>query len=255
MKKLFGLVGASLGHSFSQRFFNDYFKREGIDAEYLNFELTAISEFQALIASHPQLQGVNITIPYKEAVIPHLTSLSEEAREIGAVNVVKIVRDDTGAVVALEGHNTDASGFQYSLSPLLSVNARHALVIGNGGASKAVVYALKGLGLLIDVVARHPKSGEWLLGELPADLINDYDVIINATPLGTFPNGDEAPDIPYHAIRYDTICFDLVYNPPVTGFLHHAAPSGATLKSGLAMLIAQAEAAWLIWTGEEMNSY
>ncbi len=251
MKKLYGLVGASLGHSFSQRFFTDYFNRENIEAEYRNFELHEISELPELIASLPQLQGLNITIPYKEAIIPYLTWLSEEAREIGAVNVVKIVRDSGGTVQALEGYNTDAYGFRKAVEPLLGENWRNALVIGNGGAAKAVVYVLSRLGLNIDVAARHPKEGQLLLGEISESYIRHCDLIVNATPLGTFPNSHTAPDLPYQAIRPDAVCIDLVYNPPVTGFLQHAAPSGATLKSGLEMLIAQAEAARDIWSRED----
>ena len=243
---MFALIGKPLAHSFSADFFNEKFRREGIDNKYILAQLDEISDLGLLFESHPDdLQGFNVTIPYKQQIIPYLDSLSVEAREIGAVNVVKVVRED--GRMYLKGYNSDAIGFKDSIAPLLSPDMKKALILGTGGASNAVEYVLRSLGIETVKVSRNPSEGRLTYDDLSEEVMNDHLVIVNATPLGTWPNTDACPAIPYRMLTPKHLCFDLVYNPSETLFMKKAAEHGATVKNGLEMLHLQALAAWDIW--------
>lgn len=244
--KIYGLVGFPLGHSFSQSFFNDKFAKESIDASYENFEIDDIGSFMEIFAEFPELSGLNVTIPYKQLVIPYMDEMDSVADEIGAVNVVKIMKKADGDLF-LKGYNSDIIGFSDSISPLIKSHHKKALVLGTGGASKAVVCGLQKLGIEPVLVSRKPKEGVLTYQDLTEDVMNDHTVIVNATPAGMYPNVDNCPDIPYSLITDKHLCFDLVYNPDVTLFMKKAAEHGATVKNGLEMLHLQALAAWKIW--------
>ena len=246
-KKIYGLIGRTLGHSFSRDFFTRKFEKENIDAEYLNFELPDIGDLMEVLAEYPDLQGFNVTIPYKQQVIPYLDAMSEVAQGVGAVNVVKLLRDDAGEIVEIEGFNSDVVGFRESIKPLLKPQHSDALVLGTGGASKAVVYALKQLGLNVTMVSRTHSDEAISYGELTPEIMNSHKVIVNTTPLGMYPKVDACPDIPYELLNEDYVCFDLVYNPEETLFMKRSAEHGATVKNGLEMLHLQAIEAWRIW--------
>ncbi|MDR1092457.1 MAG: shikimate dehydrogenase [Prevotella sp.] len=242
----YGLIGYPLKHSFSKAFFTEKFTKEEIDAIYLNFEIENISLFTGIIESYPTLRGLNVTRPYKEQVIPFLDGLDPRAQAIGAVNVIKILRENGKA--KLTGYNSDIIGFQDSISPLIDKNIhRKALILGTGGASKAVFNGLKALGVEPIFVSRTPKEGQLSYSDIDQNIINNYKVIVNTSPLGTFPNVGDAPDIPYHLLSDDHVLFDLVYNPAETKFLQLGKQQGATIKNGAEMLGLQARAAWKIW--------
>ncbi len=249
--KLYGLIGFPLGHSFSARFFSEKFGREGIDAQYRNFELPDIGEFMELLAEYPGLEGLNVTIPYKEKIIPYLTSLSPQAQAIGAVNTIRIVHDADGNVTALEGHNTDAPAFARTLAPLLPHEAVSALILGTGGASKAVGAALSALGVSHMFVSRTPAAGRLTYADLTREVMEANRVIVNCTPSGMSPDTEACPPIPYGLITGSHICYDLIYNPAETLFMRKAAAQGATTANGLAMLHLQALLAWNIWTRQQ----
>ena len=235
----FGLIGRTLGHSFSQRYFTEKFRQEGIDAEYRNYEMPDASGVSPLIESVPDLVGLNVTIPYKRDVIPLLSSLNDEARAIGAVNVIRI-RD-------MRGFNTDVVGFRESLRPLLQPHHTRALVLGTGGASLAVKHGLHQLGIETQSVSRTRTRDTITYSDIDAEVMKSHTIIVNCTPLGTYPNIDECPDIPYHMLTSRHLLFDLVYNPAETLFLRRGREQGATVKNGYEMLVLQAEAAWRIW--------
>lgn len=238
----YGLIGRTLGHSFSKRYFTEKFEREGIDAEYVNYEMPDASGLLPLIEKEPQLRGLNVTIPYKQDVVPMLRSLSDEARAIGAVNVIR--------VSDMCGFNTDVVGFRESLRPLLLPHHTHALVLGTGGASMAVRYGLQQLGIVSQSVSRSRREGCISYADLDADIMARHTVVVNCTPLGTFPDVDACPDIPYHLLTPRHLLFDLVYNPSETLFLRRGRSQGAVTKNGYEMLVLQAEAAWRIWNNE-----
>lgn len=242
----YGLVGYPLGHSFSAGYFADKFAREGIEATYENFELSDISQLPSLIAELPELRGVNVTIPHKQAVIPLLDALSDEAREIGAVNVVRISHMADGTVRTM-GYNSDVIGFVASLRPLLLPHHRRALVLGSGGASKAVVFGLQKLGIVPTYVSRTKATDRLTYAELTPEVLATHHVIVNCSPVGMFPHVDEAPSLPYHLLTPNHLCYDLVYNPLETAFMRKASEQGAVVKNGLEMLHLQAEAAWEMW--------
>ncbi|WP_029904700.1 shikimate dehydrogenase [Prevotella sp. 10(H)] len=243
---LYGIVGYPLGHSFSPKYFTEKFVRENIDAEYVKFEIEDISLFPQIIQSHPNLKGLNVTIPYKEKVIPYLDELDPQTQEIGAVNVIKV--DRVGDKVKLTGHNSDIIGFRNSILPLINKDIHQkALILGTGGASKAVAEGLHNLGLDFKYVSRTPKQGQLSYADLNKEMLNEYKVIINSSPLGTFPNVDEAPDIPYNYLTRSHLLYDLVYNPAETKFLRLGKENGAAIKNGAEMLELQALAAWDIW--------
>ena len=235
----FGLIGKTLGHSFSQRYFTEKFAREGIPARYDNYEMPSADGVVQLIKTTPELVGLNVTIPYKQDVIPLLRSLDPDAEAIGAVNVIRI-RD-------MRGFNTDVIGFRESIRPLLQPHHTKALVLGTGGASLAVKNGLRQLGIEPLSVSRNCREGMTTYDNIDEALLTDYTVIINCTPLGTFPNVDECAPIPYHLLTSRHLLFDLVYNPEETLFLRKGREQGAATKNGYEMLILQAEAAWEIW--------
>lgn len=249
MKKLYGLIGYPLGHSFSRQYHNERFCRENIDARYDNYELSDITMLPRLIREQPMLMGLNVTIPYKESVLPFLDSVDSTAQRIGAVNVIKIEHGDDNSV-RMVGYNSDYMGFRNAIKPLLLPHHTHALVLGSGGASKAVSTALRDMGLSVKIVSRTPRNGELCYGELTDEIMKQYAVIINATPLGMYPHVNRCVDIPYDKMTTRHLCYDVVYNPQTTLFMSKAAAQGATVSNGLSMLYGQADAAWEIWNDE-----
>lgn len=239
----FGLIGYPLGHSFSRKYFSEKFIKEGIpNTGYENYPIADISEFPSVLAT-PGLEGVNVTIPYKEQVIAFLDEQSDGVKAIGACNCIHIVN---GKKI---GYNTDAFGFRQSFQPLLQPHHRQALVLGTGGAAKAVHYVLTQLNIDYKTVSRNPVTNGFTYEQLTPALIRQYPVIINTTPLGTFPHTETAPDIPYQALSELHYLYDLVYNPPLTRFLSLGKEQGATIKNGADMLVLQAEESWRIWNG------
>jgi shikimate dehydrogenase len=242
----YGLIGFPLIHSFSRQFFSDKFREEGIDAQYLNFEMETVDGLRALIAEHPQLRGLNVTIPHKQNVMALLDEISDEAREIGAVNVIAINRGADGKA-RLKGHNADVVGFEDSIRPLLKPHHKRALVLGTGGASKAISYGLRRLGLEITPVSRTERPGALTYRQLTAEVMAEHTVVVNCTPLGTFPHEETYPDLPYGLLTERHLLYDLVYNPAKTQFLLRGEAQGAAIKNGLEMLHLQALASWEIW--------
>ena len=243
--KVYGLIGFPLTHSFSKQFFNDKFAAEGIDAEYVNFELPDIGDLMEVFAENPRLAGLNVTIPYKEQVMPYLDSLDREAEETGAVNVIKITRSGRDNL-HLKGYNTDVEGFRDSIRPLVG-DRKKALILGTGGASKAVAQAFRTLGIEYQFVSRSAREGVITYADLNPDVIAEHRIIVNTTPLGMYPHVDEYPDIPYSELTPGHLCYDLLYNPDVTTFMRKAQEAGATVKNGLEMLLLQAFASWRVW--------
>lgn len=242
--KHFGLIGFPLGHSFSKKFFTEKFKQENIDAQYDLYELTSLLEFENLL-TETELYGLNVTIPYKEKVIQYLDELDETAAEIGAVNVIKFIRGEGNP--KLKGYNSDAIGFENSLAPLLKPYHQKALILGTGGASKAIDYTLRKLGIITTFVSRTAKPGSLTYDQLNEDILNVNLVIINASPVGTFPHADECPNIPYQFLTDKHLLFDAVYNPAETLFLKKGKEQKAQVLNGEGMLTGQAIAAWKIW--------
>lgn len=238
---MYGIIGYPLTHSFSPAYFSDKFRSLGMDAQYLPFPLASIEDLPRLLLDRPTLKGLNVTIPYKESVIPFLDELDEVAGAIGAVNTITIKQGK------LKGYNTDVPGFMHSLQPLLQAQQQQALVLGTGGASKAVQYALYKMAISYQVVSRSKKAGVWTYDELSPELVRDFTLIINTTPQGMWPHTTDCPDIPYEAIGSRHLLFDLIYNPSETLFLQKGDKQGALTKNGYEMLVAQAEAAWAIW--------
>lgn len=242
----YGLVGYPLKHSFSIGYFNEKFSSEKIEAEYINFEIPDINNFPEIIQANPNLHGLNVTIPYKEKVIPYLDELDKQAAAIGAVNVIKIIRNK-GGKPKLIGYNSDIIGFTQSIQPLLQSHHKKALILGTGGASKAVFHGLKNLGIEAKFVSRTARFGMLTYEELNAEIIKEYTVIVNSTPVGMYPKVDACPDIPYEAITSEHLLYDLLYNPNITLFMKKGEAKGAVTKNGLEMLLLQAFAAWEIW--------
>lgn len=237
----YGIIGYPLGHSFSRAFFTEKFQREHIDAEYVNFEIPSADMLPGIVQANPNLRGLNVTLPYKEAVIPMLDKLSDEAKEIGAVNVIR-VRDGR-----LKGFNSDIIGFMDSIRPLLKPWHQHALVLGTGGASRAIRVGLQRLGIEWTYVSRTPAPGRLTYADLTSELMEHYQVIVNCSPVGMFPHVDACPDIPYQLLTGRHLLYDLVYNPQETLFLKRGAEHGAAVKNGLEMLHLQALASWRFW--------
>ncbi|MDR0422935.1 MAG: shikimate dehydrogenase [Proteiniphilum sp.] len=246
----YGLTGFPLKHSFSAKFFTEKFRREGIDAEYLNFEIENMEDLPHIILHNRQLKGLNVTIPYKERVLALLDGISPEAAKTGAVNVIKVERrpGDTRPY-RLTGYNTDYTGFRQSLTPLLhgEVTHRKALILGSGGASKAVARALTDLRIEWQCVSRTPGRGRLTYSDLFPAVVAEHTLIINASPVGTFPETDCCPAIPYEQLTPRHLLYDLVYNPEETLFLQKGKAQGTTVKNGGEMLVLQAQAAWEIW--------
>ena len=247
----YGLIGFPLGHSFSKNFFNEKFENENIDAEYINFEIPNIEELVEILDVNPELRGLNVTIPYKEKVISYLDYISPEARAIGAVNVIRVTHK--GNKLTLRGYNSDVIGFTKSIEPLLERFHRKALILGTGGASKAVNYGLKSLGLETVFVSRYKRPGTIQYEDITPEVIKDYNVIVNCTPVGMYPKVEECPLLPYEAMNNHTLLYDLIYNPDRTLFMQKGAEHGATVKNGLEMLLLQAFASWDFWNGKEQE--
>jgi len=241
----YGLIGYPLRHSFSIGYFNEKFSSEGIDAEYVNFEIPSINEFMKVIEENPNLCGLNVTIPYKEQVIPFLNEIDKDTKAIGAVNVIKIIREK--GKVKLVGYNSDIIGFTQSIQPLLQPHHHKALILGTGGASKAVFHGLKKLGIESKFVSRRTRFGMYSYEELTPEIIKEYTVIVNCTPVGMYPKADVCPNIPYEHLTAEHLLYDLLYNPDITLFMKKGEAQGATTKNGLEMLLLQAFAAWEIW--------
>ena len=249
MKK-YGLLGYPLTHSFSKRYFTEKFEKENIDSTYENFEIDTIEKFPGIVISNPEIIGFNVTIPYKEQVIPYLNELNDSAREIGAVNTIKVSKTVEG--IYLKGFNTDTFGFETSLKPLLKDHHKKALILGTGGASKALKYVLSKLGIeFISASIEELKENEIPYEDIDKQVMSEHRLIINATPLGTYPNVDTYPNIPYEFISDKHLLFDLVYNPEVSKFLEKGAAKGATIKNGYEMLLLQAIRSYEIWNTEE----
>ena len=243
MNKL-GLLGKNISYSFSKTYFKEKFKSEGIiDTEYGNFDLETIDLFPSLIKNTKNLKGLNVTIPYKEAVLPYLDKINKKAKAIGAVNTIKITKKGK-----LVGYNTDCYGFKKTIKPFLKKHHKNALILGTGGASKAIAYTFKELGIAYHYVSRKQSENiNFTYDSLTEYNIKDHQIIVNCTPLGTFPNVEDSPNIPYHAINNSHILFDLIYNPEETKFLKFGKAQQATTINGLNMLKLQAEKAWAIW--------
>ena len=241
----YGIIGYPLGHSFSPGFFNEKFRNEGINAVYERYELSQIDLLPEIIASNPELCGLNVTIPYKQQIMQYLDELSEEAREIGAVNVVKVTHN--GKNVHLKGFNSDVIGFSRSIEPLLEKHHKKALILGTGGAAQAIDYGLKQLGLETIKVSRYERPDTIQYDKITPDVIKEYKVIINCTPIGMYPNTEECPNLPYEAMDSQHLLYDLIYNPDTTLFMKKGMERGAVVKNGLEMLLLQAYASWEYW--------
>lgn len=241
----YGLIGFPLVHSFSISYFNEKFKNENIDAVYENYEIPTIEHLPEILETTPELRGLNVTIPYKEKVISYLDSLSPEASEIGAVNVIKV--EHKGKNVVLKGYNSDVVGFTRSIEPILEPCHKKALILGTGGASKAIEFGLRSLKLETLKVSRSPKDGMITYDDITPELIKEYNVIVNCTPCGMFPHTDECPKLPYEAMDNHTLLYDLIYNPDETLFMTKGKEHGATVKNGLEMLLLQAFVSWEMW--------
>lgn len=249
MKK-YGLIGYPLTHSFSKSFFNQKFESEHIDAEYINFEIPNITEFKNVLKQNPTLNGINVTIPYKTQVIPFLDELTSNAKAIGAVNVIKLTKGYFGKT-KLVGHNTDILGFKQSIEPLLDpTQHKKALILGTGGASKAIFHGLNQLGIESVFVSRTPIKGGYTYEDLTQEIIEAHTVIVNTTPVGMFPHADACPNIPYAHVTKQHLLYDLLYNPDETLFMKKGKQQGAEVKNGLEMLLLQAFAGWKIWNEE-----
>ncbi|RUL58701.1 shikimate dehydrogenase family protein [Prevotella koreensis] len=243
----YGLIGYPLVHSFSQNYFNAKFENERINARYINFEIPSIDDLAEVLARNPELKGLNVTRPYKEKVIPFLDSISPEAKSIGAVNVIRVSRK--GSKTILKGFNSDVIGFTKSIEPMLESCHKKAMILGTGGASKAVDYGLKSLGLETMFVSRFNRPGTVRYDNITPEMMKEYNVIVNCTPCGMYPHTDECPNLPYEAIDEHNILYDLLYNPDFTLFMEKGAERGATIKNGLEMLLLQAFASWEFWHG------
>jgi shikimate dehydrogenase len=241
--KTYGLIGRSLGHSFSKSFFESYFIENKIEARYENFELASIDEVSQLLKD--DINGFNVTIPYKEAIIPFLDVLSDEAMKIGAVNVVQIKNGKT------IGHNTDAFGFHQSIKPFLTNRHERAIIFGTGGASKAVEYVLKNIGVDVIFISRNPiGENQFHYNEVNHHMLQACKLLVNTTPVGTFPNVNDCHEIPYSSLSHEHLVVDLIYNPTKTKFLESAEAEGAMTLNGQSMLHEQALKSWKIWSEE-----
>ncbi len=245
IKHLFGLLGKDIDYSFSRNYFSKKFEQEDLlDHAYVNFDIATVDHLNNILETHANLKGINVTIPYKQAVIPYLDKLHKTAKKIGAVNTIRISKKGK-----LIGYNTDGFGFKKALKPHLKRHHKRALILGTGGASKAIAYTLKQLDITYAFVSRSAsKNVQFTYDTLSEDILSKYTIIINCTPLGTFPNIDEAPKIPYQAISSKHLFFDLIYNPVETRFLKLGKQHGAATCNGLEMLIQQADKAWKIWS-------
>ena len=242
--KLFGLLGKNISYSFSRGYFTDKFEKLKLNkSKYVNFDLQNIEDFPTIINDNKHLKGINVTIPYKEEIIPFLSKIDKTAKKIGAVNTIKFTKRGN-----LKGYNSDVVGFENSLIPLLKKHHKRALVLGTGGASKAIAYALKRNKIKYKFVSRNPEGKKEIsYDSLTQEVMEKHTIIINSTPLGTFPDVDKCPNIPYQFITKNHILYDLIYNPAITTFLSKGNEKEAITKNGLQMLELQAEESWRIW--------
>ena len=241
-QKTYGLVGKSISYSFSEKYFTEKFKKDKIqNCTYKNFDLNNIKDLVSILKEN-DLKGLNITIPYKEQVLSYLDEIEDNAKLIGAINTIKINKDKT-----LTGYNTDFIGFINTLRPHINSNCKKALILGTGGASKAIEYGLKKLNIESKKISRNKKKGDLTYPEIDSDIIKEYQIIINTTPIGTYPDIENCPDIPYKYLTKKHICYDLIYNPDETTFLRKSKKKGAITINGLRMLEIQAEESWKIW--------
>lgn len=248
--RLYGLIGKSLVHSFSQKYFNEKFEKEKIENTYYHlYPLNNIDEFNQLITDYSEVSGLNITIPYKTSVIPFLDYIDDAAKEIGAVNTIRFDRENSR--LKLHGYNTDYLGFWESIEPLLKNYHKKALILGTGGSSKAVSYALKQANIDHLFVSRNPEYENTISYQsLNKGILDQYQIIINTTPLGMYPNVEQFPDIPYQFLSPKHILSDLIYNPEHTQFLKFGKVQGSLIKNGLEMLKIQADYSWKIWNNK-----
>ena len=241
--KKFGLIGKNISYSFSKKYFTDKFSETLFDdCVYENFDIDTIEEFPEILQNNADLKGLNVTIPYKETIIPYLDTMSDKAFRIGAVNVIRFTKKGN-----LKGYNSDCYGFKKSIEPLLKSHHKKALILGTGGAAKAVAFALQELGIFYTYVSREANENSIDYNRINATTFDNFQIIINCTPLGTSPNIKEFPPIPYEFFTDKHIAFDLIYNPEETQFLKKAKNKGAITKNGYEMLVNQAEKAWRIW--------
>lgn len=241
--KKFGLIGRDISYSFSKKYFTEKFSKDLFDdCTYENFDIPNIEEFPNILKNNPDLKGLNVTIPYKESIIPFLDTLSDKAFKIGAVNVIRFTKKGN-----LKGYNSDWYGFKKTLEPLLNPHHKKALILGTGGAAKAVAFALEQMGIFYTFVSREATENTIDYSRINATTFDNYQIIINCTPLGTSPNTKELPIIPYAFFTEKHIAYDLIYNPEETQFLKKAKKKGAVIKNGKEMLLFQAEKAWKIW--------
>ena len=240
----FGLIGKDISYSFSKKYFTEKFKELDLNTfKYNNYDLPEIEEFPFIMYHREDdFKGFNVTIPYKQSIIKYLDEVDEDAKNIGAVNTIKVTSDNR-----LIGYNTDVYGFKKSIEPLLQAHHTKALILGTGGASKAVAYALKKLGIEFEFVSRNVSDNSFLYASLNQQIIQEYTIIINCSPLGTHPNIEYSPNIPYKYISEKHLLFDLIYNPSQTKFLKEGSMRGAQIKNGHEMLELQAEKSWEIW--------
>ncbi len=237
----FGLIGKTLSHSFSKKYFEQKFAASAIEnCSYHLFELAKIADFSSLLKEH-DLYGLNVTIPYKQEIIPYLDRISLEAENIGAVNCIEF---NSGKLI---GHNTDVYGFTQSLKPLLKTDITDALILGSGGAAKAVAFGLTQLGINFKIISRQKNAGDYTYEMLSEDILGKHSLLINTTPLGTYPNVENAPNLPYHLLSSQHLLYDLVYNPEITTFLSRGKKQNCGIKNGYEMLVLQAEKSWAIW--------
>ncbi len=241
----YGLIGYPLGHSFSIGYFNEKFQNENIDAVYENFEISSLDSLEEVIATNPELKGLNVTIPYKERVMSYLDSITPEARAIGAVNVIRVTHK--GNKTILKGYNSDVIGFTRSIEPMLETFHKKALVLGTGGAAKAITFGLRSLGLETVYVSRFERPDTIQYDKITPETVQEYNVIVNCTPVGMYPQADQCPQLPYEAMDSHNLLYDLIYNPDETLFMQKGAAQGATVKNGLEMLLLQAFVSWEFW--------
>lgn len=251
-KHLYGLIGFPLVHSFSMDFFNQKFSTEDIDAQYINFEIEDLGLLWEIISEYPNLNGLNVTAPYKEKVIDYLDSLDNDARDVGAVNVIRFIRDKkSGKLTELRGYNSDVAGFEKTLGDVLTPTRTRAMVLGTGGASKAVSAALRRHGVEVQLVSRRKSEHTVVYEEITRAMVANHTLIVNATPLGKYPDDDQCPDFPYRFLTKEHLCYDLIYNPDETLFMKNSARYGAATKNGIEMLLLQAFDSYEIWTQDD----
>tara|TARA_B100001059_G_C17790061_1_gene559592 strand:- start:451 stop:1182 length:732 start_codon:yes stop_codon:yes gene_type:complete len=238
----YGLIGKNIAYSFSKKFFNEKFKKEGLAHSYQNFDIDTIELFKKIIKENTGIKGLNVTIPYKENIIPYLDTLDNQARIIGAINTIKVLEDGS-----LKGYNTDHYGFSKALSSYPAISNKTALILGNGGASKAIKYALDTLGYCCTTVSRTKTQDTITYNQVTKQVLEKHTLIVNTTPLGVVPDVLKCPEIPYRYLTKEHFLFDLIYNPQKTTFLRHGLAKGATIANGSKMLEYQAQEAWNIW--------